>query len=326
MKYLIIRTTYIFLTFIFLFSYSYAQETEKKEKNKKEDKPIEKPVKHTFESDKLINLETIETLRKKSFQFQIQHRFGSLEKEFEPNQNFDFLGMFAPANIRIGLNYGLTKKLTIGFGATKNRYLYDFNLKYKILSQTKSGSMPISLSYYGNFAYLSDVNFETRKETSDYYIFNNSIKITKYYSYANRLSYFSQLIIARKFNDNLSLQIAPAYSHFNLVESLTSVVDSSQDSTMTHDNFSISFSGQLVVSPQSAIIFEISYPITTNTYIDTKPDIGIGYQISTGAHAFQVVISTANTLVPQYNTAYNVNDFGKGQIMLGFNIVRRWQF
>ncbi len=324
MKCLMNRVAYIFLAFTFLISYSYAQETNKEEKENKE-KPIEKPVKNTFESDKLINLETINTLNKKQFQFQIQHRFGSLEKEFDANQNFDFFGMFAPANIRIGLNYGITDRITIGMGGTKNKYLYDFNWKYKILMQTKSGSMPISLSYYGNFAYLSDINFETRKETSNYY-FLDKINITKLYSYANRLSYFSQLIIARKFNDKLSLQIAPAYAHFNLVESLKSKVDNLQDSSMTHDNFSISFSGQLVLTSQSSVIFEVSYPITKNTYFDTKPDIGIGYQVSTGAHAFQIVISTSNALVPQYNTAYNANDFGKGQVMLGFNIVRRWQF
>ena len=82
-------------------------------------KPARKDVKYTFENSVLINNQTIETTHKKTLEMMIQHRFGEIE-------NFDDLGgLFGSSNIRLGLNYGITKRLSIGVGATKNKKLYN---------------------------------------------------------------------------------------------------------------------------------------------------------------------------------------------------------
>ena len=55
-----------------------------------------KPVKNTFESVWIIDNQTVMVPLKKTFEMDIQHRFGTVENGYE-----DFWGFFAPSNIRL---------------------------------------------------------------------------------------------------------------------------------------------------------------------------------------------------------------------------------
>ena len=91
----------------------------------------------------------------------IMHRFGTWNKGYE-----DFWGFFAPSNIRIGVSYVPINNLNVGIGFTKTAAavipkgsiasvsgpLWDGNLKYSIITQTK-GKYPVSVSYYVNAAF-----------------------------------------------------------------------------------------------------------------------------------------------------------------------------
>jgi hypothetical protein len=57
-----------------------------------------------------------------------------------------------------------------------------------------------------------------------------------------------------------------------------------------------------------------------------KPNLAIGWEISTTTHVFQIFVGTANTLSPQYNMMQNQNDWTKSEMMIGFNITRLWGF
>src|SRR5476651_2736685 len=78
----------------------------------------------------------------------------------------------------------------------------DWNLKYSIIKKTRDNSMPISITYFGNAA------MDTRKKD------NTTLFVTT----SDRFSYFNQIIIARKFSDKVSIQVAPSMSHFNNLE------------------------------------------------------------------------------------------------------------
>lgn len=112
------------------------------------------PVKATFEHVMLINNHTVEAPYARSLDVGIQHRFGVIKNRK------DMFGLYAPSNIRLVVNYGITDKIMVGFGATKNKSLYDLQGKYKILTQKTKG-MPVSLVYYGNVTMsdLDDKNF-----------------------------------------------------------------------------------------------------------------------------------------------------------------------
>ncbi len=251
----------------------------------------DKPIKNTFQGTLILNNQTVETLTAKTLLFTIQHRFGQANNGFS-----DLFGIFGPANIRIGLGWGITPRLMVGIGGTKSNKLYDIEWKYRILQQTKHNKIPVSLTYYGDVAVNTTTN-------------------TVYKSFFNRLSYYHALILGRKFGNAFSAQITGSVSHFNLVDSL-----------MKNDNFAVGFDARYQFSAQSAFIVEYNQPLTKNGAFNIKPDVGFGLEIGTGGHVFQIILNTANAIVPQQNIAYNTNDFTQGNFQLGFNIVRKWRF
>ncbi|MCJ7758799.1 MAG: DUF5777 family beta-barrel protein, partial [Gillisia sp.] len=200
-------------------------------------------------------------------------------------------------NIRIALSYAIHERLTVGFGTTKDNRLQDFNWKAALLRQTRSNSMPVSVSYYGNFTIDA-----RRKELID--------------RIQDRYSFFNQLIIAKKFGQKLSLQIAPSYSHYNAVD---------RDAGLKNDMISIAFGGRAKISPQTAIIFDYSQPITSFDS-DPKPGISLGAEFATSGHSFQIFVTNYWNIVQQKNYMTNDNDFFNGDVMVGFNITRRYNF
>ena len=136
MKKYIVKS-FILLLIILTSTFTFAQEeTEQKE---------EKPVRSPFEASTLIESQTVIGSSAKQLELIIHHRFGSVE-----NGITDLFGIYAPSNIRMGLQYGISDKLTIGIGTEKDNKFQDLNAKYAVFQQTRSGSMPVSLSVHGN--------------------------------------------------------------------------------------------------------------------------------------------------------------------------------
>ena len=231
-----------------------------------------------------------------SLEFVIQHRFGKLN-----SNTFDLIGLYAPSNIRLGLNYTLTDYLQIGIGSTKTNKIQDINWKWRILQQTRSGNIPVALTYYGN------VEISVREKES----------FGQDYAFLQRLSYFHQLIIGHRFGHRLSLQLLTEYSHFNQIDTIAY-------KGLKHDNLAVSLDGRFKVRPQLNIIFSGDKQLTTPEEI--KPNVSLGIEIVTSSHAFQIFVGTYNKISPQDNLTFNTNDFTSKDILLGFNITRLWNF
>ncbi|PCI32402.1 MAG: hypothetical protein COB60_09655 [Flavobacteriaceae bacterium] len=267
---------------------TFAQEAEVKAEKKVKK---EKPARPAFESSFIFDNPTNELLRKNALEVQMGHRFGLIS-----GGTNDLAGFWAPSNIRIGLQFGITDRINIGYGTTKFNRFQDFNLKVNLLQQTRSNKYPISITYYGNIA-IDARTKENFQYTQD------------------RNSYFSQLIFARRFSPNFSMQIAPSISHFNVV-----------DNTMRNDMIAVAIGGRYKISPGTAIMIDYSQPITEFMKNNPHPGITVGFEFGTSAHAFQIFASNYNAIVPQKNYMYNTNDFFNGDILIGFNITRIYNF
>jgi hypothetical protein len=261
--------------------------------------PTAEPVKYTFESTHIGDNQTINTLFKGSMEFVIQHRFGVMSNGYK-----DFYGLYAPSNIRLGFTYGITKDATLGFGFCKDRMTWDGNLKYALLRQSTSG-MPVSVSYYGNFA------VDTR-----------SAEDVTFVSNADRISYFNQLLIARKINNHLSLQVAPSYTHMNNVEGY---MDGDKVMpVMKNDHFAVAFMGRYKLSNVFSVIANYDQPLTVHPKNNPYPNVSGGIEMGTGSHTFQIFVGNYSSIVQQNNNFYNQNDYTNGKFLIGFNITRRW--
>jgi hypothetical protein len=259
-----------------------------------------KPVKNTFESVWLIDNQTVMVPAKGTLEADIQHRFGTVE-----NGRKDLWGLFAPSNIRLGVNYAPFDKLFVGAGITKEKTQVDFNAKYALLQQT-TNSIPLSVSYFGNV--VVDAREAENFRASEH-----------------RFSYFNQLIIARKITNSFSVQVAPSFSWFNNVEAYVDAKGQIQKA-MNNSHFAISFAGRYKITQGSSIIVGYDQPMTEHPTNNPHPNISFGLETVTSAHSFQVFAGNFYNLVPQRNNVYNRNDFRDGQFVIGFNITRLWSF
>lgn len=240
-----------------------------------------------FESTSLIENQTDRVYSKGTIEMIMNHRFGVV------TGTNDLIGIWAPANIRIALNYSITDRITVGFGTTKDARLQDFCLKAALLKQTVDGKMPVSVTYYGNMA-ISALPKENFYHTSD------------------RWSFFNQIIIAKRFSKMFSLQLAPSYSHYNTI-----------DAPMKNDLFAIEFGGRAKVTSTMSILLDVNQPITSQE-IAPKSGFSVGTEFSTVGHTFQIFVSNYRGIVNQQSNMFNQYDFFEGDFSIGFNICRTW--
>ena len=284
----------LLFTFLIVPIFSFSQETAK-------DSIVDKPERPAFESSSIIDNQTNVLFNKNTLEVMMQHRFGLIDEE---NSLAGIYG--ANSNIRIALSYSILDWVTVGYGITKKNRISDFSLKVGLLKQTRSGRIPLSVTYFGN------VGIDGRSGTA-----NDGVFLTK----QDRYSYFHQLIIAKRFSPNFSFQIAPSLAHYNAVDYGTK-----------NDRISLAFGSRYKISPQTSIILDYSQPITSfeddpNTGLSyDNPGISLGAEFSTSAHAFQIFITNYNGIVPQMNAMKNTNDFFHKGMLIGFNITRRYNF
>src|SRR5690606_37877627 len=125
-----------------------------------------------FWAPSLILTSTVTNLPQGNLNFTIMHTLGVVSNGAE-----DLFGLDGAANIRFGLDYGVTDRLSIGFGRSRFDKLYDFRFKANLLRQTSN--MPLELAVKG------DVGITTMENGFD---FND------------RLSYLAAVLVARKFS------------------------------------------------------------------------------------------------------------------------------
>ena len=269
-----------------------------------EDIPADGPVRGTFGSSLLIDNETVVVDVKGTLVMNIQHRFGVFSSEVG-----ELFGLFAPSNIRLGFKYSILDNLSIGLGMAKTYSVVDLNVKYAFLRQKESGKMPISVAYFGKMGIEVGSSPRYSNNTTD------------------RMSYFHQLIIARKFSRKFSAQVSPSISHFNAI-----------DKSMENDHIAIAFMGRYKVSATTSIIVNYDQPITQHQLNNPNPNIGFGVELTTSSHAFQIFIANYYDITHQYNNMFNMNNplgayedanggqHKGGQFLLGFNITRLWNW
>ena len=149
----------------------------------------------------------------------------------------------------------------------------------------------------------SDIGIDTKRKSEN----DPAVKD----EYLNRLLYVNQLIIGRKFNRSLSLEILPTLIHRNLVPT-------NQDD---HDLVSVGIAGRYKLSNRISVNADYFIPLGDRSE-DYQNSVAIGVDYETGGHVFQVMI--ANSQGPyEYTFSENARgNFSTGVLYLGFNISR----
>lgn len=88
------------------------------------------------------------------------------------------------ASTKLGVIYGLTDAVSLSLSRETNMKTFEFGAKYKLLKQ--NDNVPVDLVGYNVMALNTDLDTETYP----------------YLKFGNRLSYLTQALISRRFNEN----------------------------------------------------------------------------------------------------------------------------
>ena len=145
-------------------------------------------VNNEFRAISLINIKTTRTVPRKSFELNIQHRFGKADIHKDIIKNF--IGMDLPSDIRFGFAFPVVKNMYVGIGRTNYTRLLDLEAKYSLLQQTEDNKIPVFVSLYAN---ITARTFDMPNITSNMYL--NDTLTPFQYKTSHRLAYFYQIIM-----------------------------------------------------------------------------------------------------------------------------------
>ena len=253
-----------------------------------DDKSKPEKVYQTFKGTRVVNGQSVEVKGKGELEFIIGHRFGRIN-----SGAYNFFG-WDDAYIRFGLEYGITSKLGVGIGRSSHNKIYDSYLKYQIVRQSLGGGSPVTITTLGS------TGVQTIDKTLDF---------------QSKVYYSAQALIARKFSSNFSLQLSPTFVHANQLDQLKE----------NNSQFAVGLSGRYKITKSVSLNGEYFYradPVSIGPYYDA---IGLGIDIETGGHVFQLIFSNTQGMVDRTFIGQTEGEFFKGDIHFGFNITRTFQ-
>lgn len=248
----------------------------------------------TFKGSRIVNGQSVETRHSGELELIFSHRFGTVN-----SGAYELFGL-DNAYIRLGAEYGVTDRLSLGTGRTSVDKTYDGYFRYKLVQQKSKGAMPVTITAYGNVA----VKTSPKKEDATFDI-----------TFNDRLAYVAQLLIARKFSPAFSFQLMPSFVHQNRVDQTQEV----------NDTWALGAGGRLKISKSVSLNAEYYYRLNVPENSPYNNAIGFGIDIETGGHVFQLVLTNSLGMTERHMITETQGDFFDGDIHLGFNITRAFQ-
>ena len=246
--------------------------------------PVLTPVNFAFKTTRVVNLQSVETLGEGVFDFKIQHRFGALNSGASNAFGLDL------ATIRIGGEYGLTPKVTLGLGRSPVEKTIDGYAKIKWVQQMRGGGSPVSVLTVASAAYRNQ-NYTAEP------------------SLVERLAYVGQVIVGRKFNEKLSLQVVPSVVHYNWV-----------NVAVPNTQFALGLGMRHKLTMRSSLNLEwIPVLSDKGTFYNS---FSIGMDVETGGHVFQMGFTNSIGLSENLFLTRNTTQWNNAGIRFGFNMSR----
>ena len=251
----------------------------------------------TFKATRILNGHSIERTHEGQLDFRISHRFGTIN-----SGAYEFFGL-DQAHIHLGLEYGIKDWIMVGIGRGTFEKTVDGFTKFSLFRQsTGARNMPVSVSFmsgiYVNGLHKSDPDMENY--------------------FKHRLAFVQQLMIARKFNPSISLQLTPSYLHRNLIEPTSD----------PNDIFALGAGSRIKLSKRISFNAEYFFLFTPdNETLDTEifNPLSLGIDIETGGHVFQIILTNSVGMTENAFLGHTTGRWLDGDIHIGFNISRMFQ-
>ena len=247
----------------------------------------------TFKTTRIGLGHSIETRKKGALEISLYNRYWNIP-------NFEGQRFLADVvSTRYGLDYAFSDNFTIGLGYTNHDKISDGFLKYKLFKQrknSKKGFATVTLLQTISHRKIENTNGNIYQQTT---------------SASDRYAFTSQILIARKINTDISLQISPTFIH-------------REENSLTNDpnnQFAVAFGGRHKISNHAAIVSEYFYVANPLKTIETYNVFMVGVNWEMGDLLLQFQMTNArnfaeDTFITQTRNNFNAKD---GNFHFGFN-------
>ncbi len=252
---------------------------------------------NTFKYTRIINGHSVENLPAHVLDLRISHRFGPLSSGL-----YNFFGL-DNATMRLGFDYGITKNIMIGIGHSTYQKTYDAFLKFKILKQSAGAvKIPVTVSF------VSSISASSLRPREFYIKVDSGVEL-------HRPAYTLQLLIARKFSGQFSLQLMPTFIH----------ADNVSFKHARHNIYAIGIAGRQEISKRMSINAEYYYQLPGTKAPDSHNVLSFGIDIGTGGHVFQLHFTNSIGLIEKTFITETTGRWDDSDVLFGFNISRVFQ-
>lgn len=242
-----------------------------------------------FKGLKIVNFESTKLVAKKEMTLIVQHRFGSIENGFE-----SFFGL-DDAVTRINFVYGISDGINIGISRSSFQKTFEASAKYRLTRQQSNG-FPLTIVGYNSILYNTALEEENlpKLESKD------------------RIGYTIQVLISRKINTNLSVELAPTFFHDNFV----------QINEQHNSQYAIGAGFRYKLTKRWSFNADYGWHLNRASNSPFKNPLSIGMDLETGGHVFQMHFSNAQAMNTNGFLGQATGNWSDGNIYFGFNLSR----
>ncbi|WP_136468891.1 DUF5777 family beta-barrel protein [Flagellimonas onchidii] len=244
----------------------------------------------TFKANRVLLGQSVETRKKGVMEFTFGTRYWNIPNNMT-SQSFGADRFSA----HFGVQYSFSNRFTFGLGATTFDGIFNSFAKYRLVRQKEDDSTPLGITLVQGASYFS-------RDFIGYQLPTDG---------ADRLSHVTQAIFARKFDRNLSLQIAPTYIYMP------------NDNLPFQDTnfFLVGFGGRYKLGSHVSLVSEYYYrfgreegPEGFNLF-----SLGVNWEISDLIFQFSMTNAKGFDDVSNYILAPNNFNFNAGRLHIGVN-------
>lgn len=243
----------------------------------------------TFKGTRIINGQSVELPAKGNLQFLIEHRFGTIN-----SGAYELWGL-DQAQMRMSFDYGLTRNIAVGLARNSFQKTFEASIKSRLVRQKMKGGSPISITSY-NAVFANSIRWSNPERAN---------------LFSSRLSYAHQIMIARKFNSSLSLQLTPSLIHRNLVDK----------KDVNNDYVALGIGGRYKLTKRVSLNAEYFYQLKRPNELFVN-SLSIGFDIETGGHVFQLHVTNSQGMFERAFIGETTGKWSAGDLYFGFNISR----
>lgn len=244
-----------------------------------------------FHSTHSIILPTTETLQKGDLEFEVSHRFIPTISDGSK----ELFGFDGPANIKLGLSYGITDDLICGISRSNVNDNLEFICKYRVFG-IRNEIVPVVLAVRGAAVWNTDPIGAGRKASDN-----------------SNFQYYGQLILNAMFDNKLGIGIVPSVLYNSDIYNPTK-----------KSSFTFGTNIQYYLATWFSLLAE--WNPTVSGYRNLYDSFSFGFELETGGHFFKIIAANNSNLNTSQFLGGSDLDITAKNLRIGFNITRLLKF